>query len=122
MQRSSPGLRQLLKWRYHTYTVRQKLTFPPDSVVPWDDATVALTVHTTTADKVKVRAAPFLFFDPFIYLPAKSTGKSMTQSCGMPAERAGRLKPMTPITVFRGLNRMSAYPAIRARARGPVGS
>ena len=31
------GLEQLLKWRYHSYTVRQKLTFPPDSVVPWDD-------------------------------------------------------------------------------------
>ena len=31
------GLEQLLKWRYHTYTVRQKLTFPPDGVVPWDD-------------------------------------------------------------------------------------
>jgi len=31
------GLDQLFKWRYHTYTVRQKLTFPPDSVVPWDD-------------------------------------------------------------------------------------
>ena len=31
------GLEQLLKWRYHTYTVRQKLTFPPESVVPWDD-------------------------------------------------------------------------------------
>lgn len=31
------GLEQLLKWRYQTYTVRQKLTFPPDSVVPWDD-------------------------------------------------------------------------------------
>lgn len=31
------GLDQLLQWRYHTYTVRQKLTFPPDSVVPWDD-------------------------------------------------------------------------------------
>jgi hypothetical protein len=31
------GLDQLLKWRYHTYTVRQKLTFPPDAVVPWDD-------------------------------------------------------------------------------------
>ncbi len=31
------GLAQLLKWRYHTYTVRQKLTFPPDAVVPWDD-------------------------------------------------------------------------------------
>jgi hypothetical protein len=31
------GLDQLLKWRYETYTVRQKLTFPPESVVPWDD-------------------------------------------------------------------------------------
>ena len=31
------GLQQLLNWRYHTYTVRQKLTFPPDAVVPWDD-------------------------------------------------------------------------------------
>ncbi|MGZ5967564.1 MAG: monooxygenase [Polyangiales bacterium] len=50
------------------------------------DATVTVTFHTTTADKVTTRAAPFLFFDPFIYLPAKSTGKSMTQSCGMPAD------------------------------------
>lgn len=31
------GLEQLLQWRYHKYTVRQKLTFPPDVVVPWDD-------------------------------------------------------------------------------------
>ncbi|HNT89806.1 MAG TPA: hypothetical protein PKL84_18230, partial [Candidatus Hydrogenedentes bacterium] len=31
------GYQQLLQWRYHTYTVRQKLTFPPESVVPWDD-------------------------------------------------------------------------------------
>jgi len=31
------GFQQLLKWGYHTYTVRQKLTFPPESVVPWDD-------------------------------------------------------------------------------------
>jgi hypothetical protein len=36
-QKFQDGLQQLLKWRYHTYTVRQKLTFPPDSVVPWDD-------------------------------------------------------------------------------------
>jgi hypothetical protein len=50
------------------------------------DATVALKLTTTTQDKVKVRAAPFLFFDPFIYVPGKSTGKSMTQSCGMPAD------------------------------------
>lgn len=31
------GLEQLLAWRYETYTVREKLTFPPESVVPWDD-------------------------------------------------------------------------------------
>ena len=31
------GLDQLLAWRYETYTVRQKLTFPPENVVPWDD-------------------------------------------------------------------------------------
>lgn len=36
-RRYQAGLDQLLKWRYHTYTVRQKLTFPPDAVVPWDD-------------------------------------------------------------------------------------
>jgi len=36
-QKFEAGLQQLLKWRYHTYTVRQKLTFPPESVVPWDD-------------------------------------------------------------------------------------
>ncbi len=36
-QKFKAGLDQLLKWRYHTYTVRQKLTFPPDAVVPWDD-------------------------------------------------------------------------------------
>jgi hypothetical protein len=31
------GLDQLLQWRYHTYTVREKLTFPPENVVTWDD-------------------------------------------------------------------------------------
>ncbi len=31
------GLDQLLEWRYHTYTVRQRQIFPPDQVVPWDD-------------------------------------------------------------------------------------
>jgi len=31
------GLRQLLDWGYHRYTVRQKLTFPPDDITPWDD-------------------------------------------------------------------------------------
>ena len=33
----SAGLDQLIKWRYHTYTVRQKMTFPPDSIATWDD-------------------------------------------------------------------------------------
>ncbi|HOF40544.1 MAG TPA: hypothetical protein PLD73_10750, partial [Candidatus Hydrogenedentes bacterium] len=33
----SQGLDQLLQWRYHRYTVRQKLTFPPDQIVTWDD-------------------------------------------------------------------------------------
>lgn len=36
-QKFEDGFQQLLKWGYHTYTWRQKLTFPPDLVVPWDD-------------------------------------------------------------------------------------
>jgi hypothetical protein len=40
------GLEQLLKWRYHTYTVRQKLTFPPEAVVPWDDELAFFCYHT----------------------------------------------------------------------------
>ena len=31
------GLKQTVKWRYHTYTVRQRVTFPPDLPAPWDD-------------------------------------------------------------------------------------
>jgi hypothetical protein len=31
------GLDQLLKWHYEAYTVRQRLTFPPDQLAPWDD-------------------------------------------------------------------------------------
>ena len=31
------SLKQLLDWGYHTYTVREKVTFPPEDVVPWDD-------------------------------------------------------------------------------------
>ncbi|MFH1740872.1 MAG: hypothetical protein ABIH23_17835 [bacterium] len=31
------GLQQLLDWGYHTYTVRQKITFPPEHIAPWDD-------------------------------------------------------------------------------------
>lgn len=28
---------QLLDWRYHEHTVRQKLTFPPEEITAWDD-------------------------------------------------------------------------------------
>jgi hypothetical protein len=35
--RYKQDLQQLLKWHYDMYTVRQKITFPPDDVVPWDD-------------------------------------------------------------------------------------
>jgi len=31
------GMEQLLKWRYHTVTVRQRITFPPEQVASWDD-------------------------------------------------------------------------------------
>jgi hypothetical protein len=31
------GLQQLIQWRYHTYTVRQRITFPPDQIAIWDD-------------------------------------------------------------------------------------
>jgi hypothetical protein len=31
------GLDQLRAWRYESYTVREKVTFPPESVVEWDD-------------------------------------------------------------------------------------
>ena len=31
------AIEQTVKWRYPSYTVRQKLTFPPDQMVPWDD-------------------------------------------------------------------------------------
>ena len=28
---------QLMKWGYQNYTVRQKITFPPEDIAPWDD-------------------------------------------------------------------------------------
>ncbi|MEO2048321.1 MAG: hypothetical protein ABGX16_17355, partial [Pirellulales bacterium] len=31
------GLEQLIQWRYPAYTVREKVTFPPENVVTWDD-------------------------------------------------------------------------------------
>lgn len=39
------GLEQLLKWRYQAYTVRQRLTFPPDQVAPWDDELAFFCYH-----------------------------------------------------------------------------
>jgi hypothetical protein len=43
--RFQQGLEQLLKWRYQTYTVRQRLTFPPDQVAPWDDELAFFCYH-----------------------------------------------------------------------------
>jgi hypothetical protein len=40
------GLQQLLKWGYQTYTVRQKITFPPDQVATWDDELAFFCYHT----------------------------------------------------------------------------
>lgn len=40
------GLQQLLKWRYQYYTVRQKITFPPDQVATWDDELAFFCYHT----------------------------------------------------------------------------
>ncbi len=31
------ALQQLIDWRYHEHTVRQKITFPPDYITTWDD-------------------------------------------------------------------------------------
>jgi hypothetical protein len=41
----SAGLQQLIRWRYHTYTVRQKITFPPDQVATWDDELAFFCYH-----------------------------------------------------------------------------
>ena len=35
--RFEEGFQQLLKWGYPAYTVRQKITFPPESIATWDD-------------------------------------------------------------------------------------
>jgi hypothetical protein len=43
--RFQQGLEQLIKWRYPTYTVRQRLTFPPDQVAPWDDELAFFCYH-----------------------------------------------------------------------------
>lgn len=39
------ALQQLLEWRYHDYTVRQKLTFPPDDITTWDDRLAFLSYY-----------------------------------------------------------------------------
>jgi hypothetical protein len=39
------GLEQLLQWHYQDYTVRQRLTFPPDAVAPWDDELAFFCYH-----------------------------------------------------------------------------
>ncbi|MCA9443803.1 MAG: hypothetical protein KC964_23595 [Candidatus Omnitrophica bacterium] len=31
------GFQKLLDWGYQDYTVRQKITFPPEDIAPWDD-------------------------------------------------------------------------------------
>lgn len=52
------GLDQLLALRYHTYTVREKLTFPPESVVPWDDELAFRALHPliTYCDDPRLRS------------------------------------------------------------------
>ena len=50
------GYQQLLDWGYQNYTVRQKNTFPPENVVPWDDNLAFRSYYTlfryTTGDPV----------------------------------------------------------------------
>jgi hypothetical protein len=36
-QKFNKGLQQLVSWGYHTNTIRQKNTFPPATLAPWDD-------------------------------------------------------------------------------------
>lgn len=57
-ERFKQGLDQLIQWRYHTYTLRQKLTFPPDLVVPWDDELAFRVYHPllTYADDPYLRS------------------------------------------------------------------
>jgi hypothetical protein len=52
------GLNQLLAWRYETYTVREKLTFPPESVVDWDDELAFRCLHPliTYCDDPRLRS------------------------------------------------------------------
>ena len=43
--RFQQGLEQLIKWHYPSYTVRQRLTFPPDQIAPWDDELAFFCYH-----------------------------------------------------------------------------
>ena len=48
---------QVLEWNYHQYAVRQKNTFPPHAVVPWDDE-LAFESYYTLLRYVKDPAPP----------------------------------------------------------------
>ncbi len=52
------GLDQLLNWRYETYVVREKLTFPPENVVTWDDELAFHCLHPllTYCDDPRLRS------------------------------------------------------------------
>ncbi len=52
------GLDQLLAWRYETYTVREKLTFPPENIVDWDDELAFRCMHPliTYCDDPRLRS------------------------------------------------------------------
>jgi hypothetical protein len=52
------GLKQLADWGYPAYTLRQKLTFPPESVITWDDELSFRCYHAILryADDPKLRA------------------------------------------------------------------
>jgi hypothetical protein len=40
------AFQQLIDWGYHTYTVRQRVTFPPADIAPWDDELAFRTYYT----------------------------------------------------------------------------
>ena len=50
------ALQQLLDWGYHNYTVRQKNTFPPENIAPWDDNLAFRSYYTL------LRVQIFLFY------------------------------------------------------------
>ena len=52
------GLDQLLAWHYETNTVREKVTFPPESIVDWDDELAFHCLHPliTYCDDPRLRS------------------------------------------------------------------